>query len=105
MANMDCMQGMKEFPDGFFDLAIVDPPYIAFVRNRDKDKESNVKHDATVLTEIGYIKANTDEIKAEQKEQRKTNTEFVTRLTDVEASAKQAHKRLDHIEKRMDQAE
>ena len=69
--------------------------YIAFVRNRDKDKESNVKHDATVLTEIGYIKANTDEIKAEQKEQRKTNTEFVTRLTDVEASAKQAHKRLD----------
>lgn len=23
--NMDCMQGMKEFPDGFFDLAIVDP--------------------------------------------------------------------------------
>lgn len=25
--NLDCMQGMKEFPDGFFDLAIVDPPY------------------------------------------------------------------------------
>ena len=25
--NMDCMDGMKEFPDGFFDLAIVDPPY------------------------------------------------------------------------------
>lgn len=22
--NLDCMQGMKEFPDGFFDLAIVD---------------------------------------------------------------------------------
>lgn len=25
--NMDCMAGMKEFPDQFFDLAIVDPPY------------------------------------------------------------------------------
>lgn len=25
--NMDCMKGMKEFPDGYFDLAIVDPPY------------------------------------------------------------------------------
>lgn len=25
--NLDCMQGMKEFPDGFFDLAVVDPPY------------------------------------------------------------------------------
>ena len=79
--------------------------YIAFVRNRDKDRESNVKHDATVLTEIGYIKANTDEIKAEQREQRKTNMEVVTRLTNVEASAKQAHKRLDHIEKRIDQEE
>ena len=25
--NMDCMQGMKDFPDGYFDLAVVDPPY------------------------------------------------------------------------------
>ena len=25
--NMDCMQGMKEFPDKYFDLAIVDPAY------------------------------------------------------------------------------
>lgn len=25
--NMDCVQGMKEFPDKYFDLAIVDPPY------------------------------------------------------------------------------
>lgn len=25
--NMDCMEGMKTFPDKFFDLAVVDPPY------------------------------------------------------------------------------
>lgn len=25
--NMDCMQGMAQFPDEYFDLAIVDPPY------------------------------------------------------------------------------
>ena len=25
--NMDCMEGMKLFPDKYFDLAIVDPPY------------------------------------------------------------------------------
>lgn len=25
--NMDCMEGMKQFPDQYFDLAIVDPPY------------------------------------------------------------------------------
>jgi len=25
--NMDCMVGMKQFPDKYFELAIVDPPY------------------------------------------------------------------------------
>lgn len=72
----------------------------ALLRNKRTDTTSNAKQDATVLSEIGYIKANTDEIKAEQKEQRKTNLEFFTRLTAVEASAKQAHRRLDLIEGR-----
>ena len=25
--NMDCIEGMKEYPDKYFELAIVDPPY------------------------------------------------------------------------------
>ncbi len=25
--NMDCMEAMRSFPDNFFDLAVVDPPY------------------------------------------------------------------------------
>ncbi|MCI8284281.1 MAG: site-specific DNA-methyltransferase [Firmicutes bacterium] len=25
--NIDCMEGMKEFPDKYFDLAVIDPPY------------------------------------------------------------------------------
>lgn len=25
--NMDCMKGMQQFPDKYFDLAVVDPPY------------------------------------------------------------------------------
>lgn len=25
--NCDCMEGMKKFPDKYFDLAIIDPPY------------------------------------------------------------------------------
>lgn len=25
--NMDCMEGLKEFPDKYFELAVVDPPY------------------------------------------------------------------------------
>ena len=27
--NMDCMDGMKEYQDGYFDLAVVDPPYFS----------------------------------------------------------------------------
>jgi site-specific DNA-methyltransferase (adenine-specific) len=27
--NIDCMDGMKQFPDKYFDLAIVDPPYFS----------------------------------------------------------------------------
>lgn len=27
--NMDCMEGMQQFPDKYFELAIVDPPYFS----------------------------------------------------------------------------
>lgn len=27
--NMDCMDGMKQFPDKYFDIAVVDPPYFS----------------------------------------------------------------------------
>jgi site-specific DNA-methyltransferase (adenine-specific) len=37
----DCMEGMKTFPDGYFDLAIVDPPYGI---GRDGQKETNTKN-------------------------------------------------------------
>lgn len=73
--------------------------YKAYARNRDTDVKEDAKDNATLLTEIGYIKANTDEIKAEQKEQRKTNLDFLTRLTAVEESVKQAHKRIDELKR------
>ena len=50
-----------------------------------------------MLSDIGYIKAGVDDIKSEQKEQRKTNMEVVARLTAVEESARQAHKRIDEL--------
>ena len=53
---------------------------------------------ANSSTELGYIKSNTDEIKTEQREQRKTNTAVEGRLAAVEASAKSAHHRIDHLE-------
>lgn len=48
--NMDCMQGMKEFPDGFFDLAIVDPPYGIGIDGQKKRVCGNPKHNRKELS-------------------------------------------------------
>ena len=44
---MDCMQGMAQFPDKFFELAIVDPPYGININHnmgrRKGDKQSDYK--------------------------------------------------------------
>lgn len=71
--------------------------YIAFFRNRKKDDTESGQTTGTILSDIGYIKAGVDDIKSEQKEQRKTNMEVVARLTAVEESTKQAHKRIDEL--------
>lgn len=34
--NMDCMEAMKQFPEKYFDLAVVDPPYGINVTGRHK---------------------------------------------------------------------
>lgn len=74
--------------------------YLAFARNKGRDSQEDAEQNGVVLTEIGYIKSGVDDIKAEQREQRKTNTEMIARITAVESSAKQAHKRIDAIEER-----
>ena len=48
--NMDCMEAMKQFPDGFFDLAIVDPPY--------GDGGKNIGGGA-IRTEVRQVQAST----------------------------------------------
>lgn len=79
--------------------------WVAFRRGSTADDKEEGRESGAVFTELGYIKANTEEIKAEQKEQRKTNTEFITRLTAVEASCKALHTRVDHVEKQLEKGE
>ena len=74
--------------------------YAAFSRNKAKDNRSDGQQMGQVTSDVGYIKSGIDDIKAEQREQRKINTELYTRVAAVEASARQAHKRLDHWEGR-----
>lgn len=42
--NMDCMDGMKQFPDKFFDIAIVDPPYGLGIDGQKESISKNPKH-------------------------------------------------------------
>lgn len=39
--NRDCLEAMKDFPDKFFDLAIVDPPYGIDITNSGRLKKYN----------------------------------------------------------------
>jgi len=45
--NMDCMDGMKQFPDKYFELAIVDPPYGIKAERMNMGSRNTVKPDKT----------------------------------------------------------
>ena len=60
VANEDCMEGMARYPDKYFDLAIVDPPYGigADIKNNGKNSD---RHEKTSLAKINtYNKTNWD---------------------------------------------
>lgn len=74
--------------------------FLTFNRNKKKDDTAEGQSKGVMLSEIGYIKAGIDDLKRESAETRKTITEYGERLTRVEESAKQAHKRIDGMEAR-----
>ncbi len=73
--------------------------YAAFVRSKRKEDSEGGKLSGTLLTEIGYIRSGVDDIKRKQEKQDQQHIEVITRLTAVEASASQAHKRIDTYDK------
>ena len=72
--------------------------YAAFHRSGRKEVKDDAKQDGTLLTEIGYIKSGVDDIKRKQDKQDEQYLTISERMATVEASAKQAHKRLDRLE-------
>ena len=53
--HADCMEAMKEFPDQFFDLAIVDPPYGIGIFSMNYTKSGAVRvHGKNVATRNDY---------------------------------------------------
>jgi site-specific DNA-methyltransferase (adenine-specific) len=52
--NRDCVEAMKEYPDNYFDLAVVDPPYGIDINNQSQGKGGGVAR------KIDYIKKDWD---------------------------------------------
>lgn len=67
-------------------------------REETHDTENEAKSSEMMLCEIGYIKSGIDDLKAQQRKQDERYIELSSRVTAVEASAKQAHHRIDRIE-------
>lgn len=75
--------------------------YAAFARNKRKDDTEGGQQIGAVLSELGYIRSGVDDVKRKQERQEEKqgeqHLEVITRLAKVEASASQAHKRIDSI--------
>lgn len=71
---------------------------VALFRNKKTDDCGDGVKMGQIMSDLGYLKSNTDDIKNEQREQRRVNTEMYSRLSAVEGSASSAHKRIDRID-------
>ena len=55
LRNCDCMELMKEYPDKYFDLAIVDPPYgIGADKAQNNAAQSRIKSNGTSKAGRGW---------------------------------------------------
>lgn len=74
--------------------------YATFSKNKEKEDKNEGQQAGVILTELGYIKGSVDGLNRKIDRQEERNLEMVTRMTAVEASAAQAHKRIDRLEGR-----
>jgi archaellum component FlaC len=72
---------------------------VTALRNKKTDDTKEAKEDGIVLTELGYIKKGIDGIEQRLEKQENQYIDVVRHLTAVEESTKQAHKRIDKLEK------
>lgn len=72
---------------------------ISVVRNKKIDDKTEGKEGGIILTELGYIKAGVDDMKRDTREFRAEIQEIHDRVVRNEESCKQAHKRIDNLQK------
>lgn len=77
--------------------------YIGYISGVKKESKSDGQKNGELKADIEYIKRRSDDTLLELKDISKTQSAHAERLTRVEESAKQAHKRLDRIERKGDE--
>lgn len=73
--------------------------FTTLLRNKKTDDKSDGEKHGVVLTELGYIKKGIEGIEKRLVKQESQYIDVVKHLTKVEESAKQAHQRIDKLEK------
>lgn len=72
---------------------------LSFKRNANHDTSDTAAQRATLTANIQYIRDAIDDIKLENKSIQKDLGELKTKVVEIEASTKSAHKRLDDLKK------
>ncbi|MBG9548363.1 hypothetical protein [Cytobacillus firmus] len=73
--------------------------FLAYQFNRQKELKSDTREDGEIKAQLGYISKGVDDIRIELRASEKQIGALGERVTRVEESAKQAHKRIDNLEK------
>ncbi|NNV06196.1 hypothetical protein ETC03_07015 [Geobacillus sp. MMMUD3] len=75
--------------------------YLAYSLNRTKVLKTDSQESAELKAELGYIRKGVDDIRIDLKANEKQMIALGERITRVEESSKQAHKRIDNLEKEL----
>ena len=73
--------------------------FISYTRNKKTDDTTEGRQGGIMLTEIGYIKAGIDDVKKDTREFRTEIQSLHDRVIRTEESCKQAHIRIEKLEK------
>lgn len=73
--------------------------YLTYQFNKQKETKVDTRQDARIQAQLDYISKGVDDIRIDQKASEKQIGALGERITRVEESSKQAHKRLDNLEK------
>ncbi|MFU0791362.1 hypothetical protein JNUCC74_01030 [Cerasibacillus sp. JNUCC 74] len=80
---------------GILGLAV---SYLGYQLNKSKSIKIDSRDTAEVRSELGYIRKGVDDIRIDLKANEKNIAHLSERVTRVEESSKQAHKRIDNME-------